>query len=235
VREVIPPEKFYELGALRGYDEEKTRWYWDAHWVLPAFDQIVEAYCRGLITPEERDKYFVWHDYQPTPRPGITKSDLEIMAGLIKRPIPRVDLRYAWEMGRISDEELVERYRWLRYEDDAPLMAEIQKIRALHEELMGVVREEMKELEEGYIKPEKLEANLLALGLSPIRVKYYVARAVKKRHRKVLRERIRLIERETLEGIISIEEAEKRMQQIIVDPETRAARIDLLRIKLYKK
>ena len=139
-REVITPEEYREYASWHGESAEWANRRWEAHWRLPSPEMIHDAYHRGLLTAEEWDKYLVWHDYKPDPRPGISVSDLDIVRGLRKALIPRVDLRRAWEMGVIDDEELVRRYRLLGYEDDAELMAEIQKHVALAAERTAVVR-----------------------------------------------------------------------------------------------
>lgn len=140
VREVIGPEDFAKWMGLQGYSGAWSKAYWEAHWVLPSRGEVVAAYHRGGISAEERDRYLVWLDYSPTPRPGIAKSDLEILAGLQKTLMPRVDLRRGFELGRLSREDLEARFRWLGYEDDSPLMAEIQAETALEAERMAVAR-----------------------------------------------------------------------------------------------
>jgi len=184
VREVITPEDFQKWMGFQGYSLEWARNFWEAHWVLPAFGLLVDAFHRGLISAEERDKYIVWHDYSPTPRPGIAKTDLEIMAKLQKTLIPRVDLRRGWELGELSDSDLEKRYVWLGYEDDAPLMAAIQKRVALESEI-GKLRDNAKtDFVKGYITEEQLRGDLLAIGYSDQLTDYHVADAVSDRDRK---------------------------------------------------
>ena len=140
VREVITPELFTEYLARQGFSSTWSKAYWDAHWVLPGVDAVVEAYHRNIISAAERDKYLVWLDYSPDPRPGQTKSDLAILAGLQKTRITRVDVRRGWELGLINDKELVRRYQDLGYEDDAELVADIQSMEALAAERDAVAR-----------------------------------------------------------------------------------------------
>jgi len=140
VREVITPEQYVEYAAMQGEAKAWADRRWEAHWRLPSPDYVRDAFHRGVIKADERDKFIVWHDYRPGARPGISKSDLEIMAALQKELIPRVDLRRGWELGLIDDDGLIERYRWLGYEDDAELMAEIQKAAALEGERAAVAR-----------------------------------------------------------------------------------------------
>lgn len=140
VREVIDIKEYTEYAAWHG---ESAKWAanrWEAHWRLPARGAITDAYHRGVLTAEERDKYYVWHDFKPEKRPGITKSDIAIIAGIEKTLIPRVDLRRGWEFGVVTDEELDEGYIKLGYEDDAERMASIQRSVALAGERAAVAR-----------------------------------------------------------------------------------------------
>jgi len=112
VREValMPPDyptpQFF-LDAMKkwGYDDYWARAYWWSHWELPAFGQLQEAYFRGIITESELKQFIKWHDYSPDPRPGISKSDLEIMFELIFKMPDKLDARWMRRWGIINSEE----------------------------------------------------------------------------------------------------------------------------------
>lgn len=104
VREVITPEKFRELMPFHGYSAEVADWYWEAHWVLPPMERVFDGYVRGVITDSDVGKYLVFHDYKPTPRPGITKSDVDLMLATQYTLLGRITARWAWEWGLLSDE-----------------------------------------------------------------------------------------------------------------------------------
>ena len=105
VREVITPEDFYDWAAKQGLSREWAENYWEAHWRLPSFENIREAWWRGIISEEEFRKYVVWHDYKPEPRPGISKSDLDIVNELSYELPGKLDLRWMWRWGLISEDE----------------------------------------------------------------------------------------------------------------------------------
>jgi len=147
VREAFPleelpeaPKEFVEYMKKHGYNELWARAYWWSHWELPARTWIDDAFHRGELTEEEWANYIRWHDYAPFPRPGISKSDIEILRALRKRLIPRVEARRGWEFGKFTHEKLVEHYRKLGYEDDAELMAEIEEMMATDAERAAVAR-----------------------------------------------------------------------------------------------
>ena len=105
VREVISPEDFYSWASKQGLSEYWAKNYWEAHWRLPSFENLREAWWRGIISEEEFRKYVVWHDYKPEPRPGISKSDLDIMNELSYELPGKIDLRWMWRWGKITEEE----------------------------------------------------------------------------------------------------------------------------------
>jgi len=170
VREVISPSDFIMHIGRQGYSPYWAGAYWTAHFQLPAPNFLYDAFHRELITDAELQKYIFWHDYMPELRPGISKSDLEIMRGLTKTLIPRVDLRRAWELGKLSDQDLERRYRWLGYEDDAPLMAEIQKAVAMEAENNAIATAAAQLYRQGYMTAGEFEDWLRAANFSQARI-----------------------------------------------------------------
>jgi len=170
VREVIPPIRFIDEMRKQGFAAWWAGVYWAAHFVLPAPSFLIDAFHRGVISDAELQKYIFWHDYSPDPRPGIEKTDIEIMRSLTKTLIPRVDLRYGWELGRISDAQLVKRYEYLGYEGDAELMADIQKARAMTAENNAIASAAASLYRDGYMPRAELEGWLRTANFSQARI-----------------------------------------------------------------
>ena len=163
VREVITPEEFTTWMGQQGYGPGWAGAYWTAHFRLPGPADLIEAFHREFITEAELKKYIFWHDYNPDLRPDISVSDIDIYKSLTKTLIPRVDLRRAWVQGAIDDAELKKRYGWLGYEDDAELMAEIQKTIALTPQRGALVRIYMAALRKGVKTDGEVRARLKEL------------------------------------------------------------------------
>jgi len=235
VREVIVYKEFEGWMAKQGFGVFFSKAFWEAHWVLPAPTQIFDAYHRGLISADERDKYIVWHDFKPEPRPDIEKSDLEIIAGLIKTLIPRVDLRRGWELGAISDEDLEERYRWLGYEDDAPLMAAIQKAVAMDAEIGDIRRAWVDDFMSGLITEDQLRANLGAINIVGARQDFYVVAARIRRERRIDLAFVDLYEDGYAKDLITEEDLRDRLSEVLEDPEEIDLKISKAHVRKYQK
>jgi len=106
VKEVITPDDFYSWAKKQGLSEYWAKNYWEAHWRLPSFENLREAYWRGIISADEFKKFVIWHDYKPEPRPGISKSDQQIMFELSYKLPGKIDARWMYRWGIITKEEL---------------------------------------------------------------------------------------------------------------------------------
>jgi len=235
VREVVPPETFYEYMPLTGFSDKIAKWYWEAHWILPPLTILYDAYHRKVISRAELDKYIVLHDYKPEPRPGIAKSDQEIVRSVIKTLIPRVDLRYAWEMGMVSDEALVDWYSKLGYEEDSELMAKIQMARALVEEIGKLRTEWIADFVEGFTDEATLRANLTAMGIIGTRQDYYVEYAVKKRDRDAKRDMLATYLEAYVKDLILDPDLEARVREILVEEDAITRFLERAYVRKWKK
>jgi len=227
VREVIAPGEFYAAMPLHGFSSFWAKCYWDAHWVLPAFGNAVDAFHRGTLDEAELERFMVWHDYSPEPRPGIGKSDVQIMRSLVKTLIGRVDLRRGYELGRLKFEDLVERFEWLGYEDDSRLMAEIQARAALDAEI-GKIRDNAKtDFVKGYIDEDELRSALKELGYGDDVIEYHVQDAFQDRRRAYLDDMVAYLKDAYIKNyIVSEEELEAELSKVIKIPDVVALEVD---------
>ena len=234
VREVITPDEFNTWMARQGVSLFWTEKHWTAHFVLPAFAQLVDAYHRGIINEEELEKFIFWHDYMPDPRPGIGKSDLTIMRGLLKTLIPRVDLRRGWELGELTDEDLDQRYETLGYEEDAPLMARIQKRVALQAEITKLLDNAKKDHVAGFNTEEQLRLTISDLGYGPAIVDIHVADAVEDRERSFKKRMLDLWEDQYMKDLITDEQLRDYVTDMVLDPDSLQVFLEETYLKKYK-
>jgi hypothetical protein len=200
VREVIPVDEFKAAMLRHGYSEHWAAAYWQAHWVLPPLNSVYEAFHRGTVDEAFVRSFLVLADYEAKYH--------DLLLSTIYTLIPRVDLRYGWEVGALSDEDL---YGLLRKQgfDDAGATAEvtIQKRRVLESELNTMRGEAVSDYVDGFITQEQLASNLAATGLRPELVAYRVAAAVLRRQRAERKEQVTSYKTLYLKGGYTVSEA----------------------------
>lgn len=103
----FPEEGVPHLEKL-GVSREWAMKYWYAHWDYPSLEQGFDMRRRGLIDDSELD---MLHRIVETP-----KFWREKLQGISFNPYTRVDIRRMHKMQVITDEELVENYRWAGYD-----------------------------------------------------------------------------------------------------------------------
>jgi len=175
VREVITPDDFYKWSAMQGLSEYWAKAYWESHWVLPSAERLFSAYLRGIIDEDEYKKYIVWHDYKPEPRPGIKVSDVDIIYGTQFDLPGRIDLRWMWEWGIISDEEFMDLLKKTGYDPKyVEKIAEAWKGNLLREERGKVLSALTEQYVSGYITEDEFRSRLKELGIIEERAKHYI-------------------------------------------------------------
>jgi hypothetical protein len=101
------PQAYIEWAKKLGLSEEFAKWYWRAHWEIPSPTQAVELLSRGIIEPEDFDTILKIHDYAPYWRPR--------MLALAYDPYTRVDVRRMYELGILTDEDLIKAAKAVGY------------------------------------------------------------------------------------------------------------------------
>lgn len=212
VREVITPEEFYEWMKKQGYKEWAYNAYWEAHWVLPPPERLFAAYLRGIISYDEYKKYIVWHDYKPEPRPGISKSDMDIMYGTQFELPGRIDSRWMYEWGVITREEFreLQRQRGIDPKWLDKLVAGIER-NLMREEIGGLITEAITDRASGWIDDSTFRRRLEALGLPRDRIEYYLAKAQAKAERELREEEKKLAITAFQKGVITEDQLRREL------------------------
>jgi hypothetical protein len=142
VRECFPlealpeaPEEFVKYMKMQGFSEEWSKAYWFAHWELPGFGELREAFWRGIINEDEFRQFIVWRDYAPFARKGISKSDVDILKELSYKLPGRLEARWMLKWGIISKDELINLTKMEGYHPDwADKVAESEFMNLLSDE-----------------------------------------------------------------------------------------------------
>jgi len=227
VREVILPEKFYDLMELQGFTREVSEWFWGAHWVLPPLTLCYEAVHRGLRDLEWLKRMLILHDYEAKYH--------DMLIGTAYRLIPRVDLRYAYEMGIPGFEDLTPYFLKLGYSpEDAEHEARIQVRRALTAEIGRLVTNVKADLAKGYITEEQARADLEALRIHPDVLEFHIADALEDKERRHKDERTRILVTAYMKDIISFAELERGLSEFIVDVTVLTDVLDRARMRKEK-
>jgi len=105
-----PGEHYTDLMSKHGYRPEFAENYWMAHWVLPSIGQLNEMLYRGKIDEDVWENFVRYNDIIPEMIPNLKE--------IIYKPYTRVDTRRMWDLGILTDDEILENYKWLGYDDE---------------------------------------------------------------------------------------------------------------------
>jgi len=113
------PQGYLEWARKLGLSEEFAKWYWRAHWEIPSPTQAIELLSRGIIDPEDFDTILKIHDIAPFWRPR--------MLALAFDPYTRVDVRRMYELGILTDDDLIKAAKAAGY----ATKEDLEKLKAL--------------------------------------------------------------------------------------------------------
>jgi len=104
-----PGDDFYSYMARQGYSSTWAMRYWAAHWVRPSLSDLNNSLYRGIIDDDTWSREVRLNDYAPYAIDWLRKT--------IFAPYTRVDIRRMWDIGLVTEAEVLENYRWLGYDD----------------------------------------------------------------------------------------------------------------------
>lgn len=222
------PEHIVEFAKQAGIDEQTLRWYWRAHWDLPSPAQGYEMLHR--LSPEVLDtelpdgtKY--GDKYRELGlNPEEIKTDLDTLRELLKiadipkfwrdrliaiayAPLTRVDLRRIYELGLISDEEVLARLMEYGYtRKDAELLLQWFKAEREPQERDLTKTEILTLYRERFIDETKARELLKALNYSDEEIDYLLALEDFKLFNELIKEKIKTLRLLYVRGAITIQD-----------------------------
>jgi len=107
------PQAYLEWAKRLGLSEEFAKWYWRAHWEIPSPSQAIELLARGVIDVDDVVTVLKIHDVAPYWRPRLMALAFD--------PYTRVDVRRMYELGILTDEDLIRAARAVGYATEEDL------------------------------------------------------------------------------------------------------------------
>jgi hypothetical protein len=121
-KEAFEPDEIERYNLAEEFPEEQSDWltkqgltrywqekYWAAHWDYPSYGQVIEMLHRGLLT--EADVYEYYRIIE------IPRYWRDLLTKINYTPYSRVDVRRMHKMGVLTDEELLQSYRDIGYDE----------------------------------------------------------------------------------------------------------------------
>jgi len=242
------PQAYLEWAKKLGLSEEFAKWYWRAHWEIPSPSQAIELLSRGVIEPEELDIILKIYDVAPYWRPRLL--------ALAYDPYTRVDVRRMYELGILSDEDLIKAAKAVGYatkEDlerlkrligdptvaerlfvgSAEAYAEWIKSEVLEPWRNDVIRAIRKAYVNGLISREKAKEYLTSVGFNPklldvVLDMWEVAEALD-----ALGDRITELVESCKKGLVEVEDMVDELRRLGV--EERVIRVSVVRCTARRK
>ena len=244
VREVISPEDFFVACQMQNLPAYWASAYWEAHWRLPSFESLREAFWRGIISADEFKKYVIWHDYRPFARKGISKSDVDIMMSLQWKLPTRIDTRWMAKYGLLSFDQHKRLVQMEGYPDGDPYelgfniaetVAKAEIINVVVDERtlwrnrlfdsyeLGLITEQ--ELNDIFSKgfSTTIDGVEFKVGFHPLEVRLMLESARRERANKLAEDTIDELIDAYVYGAISFNDFKRRLRQYVKDEEVAKA------------
>ena len=225
VREAYPVEgpeaqlaEMKKWAAKQGLSEYWAERYWIAHWQLPSFENLREAFWRGIIDEEDFKKFVLKHDYRPDPWPGHKKADQQIMFELSYNLPGAIEQRWMIRWGLIDKETLIDltKKRGMHPDWVEPVTEAIIR-QMLTDERTRLLTQLRRKYIEGLLSEEDFRAELAKRYYSPWEIDYIVDAAN--------------IEKE----LSAHEETKKKPREATLATLTKAFKLDLITEEEFRK
>lgn len=169
-------ESFFSAMAAFGFSQEWSEAYWRAHWDLPSPTQTAEMVHRLrpdrvpkelAFTIEDAEKLFQQADIMP--------RYIKQLLAITYAPLTRVDIRRIYQLGIMSFDEMVERYKDIGYDPtSAKMLADFTAKDLDPDERDITLGQATAAFREGIISAEELRGIAVEIGLATRAVDLFI-------------------------------------------------------------
>lgn len=201
------PDRMKQEAAKVGMSESTARDYWAAHWQLPSVTQANEMLHRGVIDKPQYDALLKALDFSPTWR---TK-----LAEISYNPLTRVDVRRAYSIGVMSEDDVYKAYLDDGYnETNARILTDFT-VQDVSQDLHGSSRAlVVTSYKEGIIDKETAQQLLDELNTGETAIALILAEADYDIMIKTLKDEEKVLTENVREGEMTVEEALLELQTL---------------------
>jgi len=217
------PEELNEWGQAVGWTPEILKYFWRAHWRWPSPTQAQEFVWRTSPKWWKGKKFEKSHYEEMLRLADYVPGTIEFFDAVLYRPFTRVDVRRMHKLGILSDEDLVDAYKELGFDDwHAQKMAEftiqynLKTAEDPDRDLTRAVVE--KAYRTGVIDGSQFEEFLKAMGYSDEDARFL--RQVNDQDMALDRvwDWVSLLRTQVSSGLISIDEARRKLTDLGLQP-----------------
>lgn len=194
------PKEFEEWAGRKGLSKDWAERYWAAHWSLPSATQGFEMLHRGVITRSELDMLLRALDIMPFWREKLT--------GIAFRRLSRVDIRRMYGLGVLTEQEVLEAYTELGYNDrDAKRMANFTVKQILATQSKFTSRDVISAYSKYMIDKSEARSLLLNVGVKSENISFIISTADYKRSWELTESKISAIRNLYKKGVYDADKA----------------------------
>lgn len=206
------PAEIEQYVEAQGYSGDWLKRYWRAHWTIPSIQQGFEMLHRRVITEGELDTMLRVQDIPSFWREKLLKISYH--------PYSRVDVRRLYRTGVLDEQQVFDNYLDLGYDNDHALnLTRFTILDARQDEREASKAEVLKAYHADIITERDAGAYLTEMGYDKEAVGLIMAVESNKKEDKLVKRKIRVIERNYLNGVTDAQKAREELSKVGVPTE----------------
>lgn len=219
-----------EWAEAQGMSEDQFKFFWRSHWQIPSYTQLTEALHRlPQDTPLPGGQGTAKAVTVDQVRRAIEINDMapewvDRLIAISYRVLSRVDARRAFEIGKLTEEELHKTYTDQGYtSDDADKLVEFARVTSLPKQAKQAGNASTAEVLQWYrddlVPRDQAETLLVRSGVEESKVSNYLDTADLRKVTKARKEGIAALRKRWMTGEFNVGEATSQLNQLGVQPD----------------